>query len=85
MNRSVHCIYVICVLLMTASPLWAQQKELAVDETQVWVLSYAAMIFFLALTLFILLRPIKREDSAFSFDELKAQKEEEMKRIKGTH
>jgi hypothetical protein len=43
------------------------------------------MIAFLALTLFILLRPTKRSDSAFTYDELQAQKEENMRKLKGTH
>jgi cytochrome b561 len=77
------CWAAITFLLFTAAPLRAADE--AGDETQVWVISYAIMIAFLALTLFILLRPTKRDDSAFSYDELKAQKEEEMKKIKGTH
>jgi len=66
-----------------AVPLWAQ--DAAADDTQEWVISYAIMILFLILTVLILLRPLKRSDSAFSFDELKAQKDEDMKKIKGTH
>jgi NADH:ubiquinone oxidoreductase subunit 6 (subunit J) len=77
---------VIAIFFVTAASLWAQGEGAASeDETQVWVLSYAIMIAFLALTLVILLRPTKRNDSAFSYDELQAQKEEEMKKIKGTH
>ena len=72
------------IFIFTAVPLWAAE-EAAEEETQVWVLSYAIMTAFLALALLILLRPTKREDTAFSFDELQAQKEEEMKKIKGTH
>jgi hypothetical protein len=65
--------------------LWAQEEAAAENETQVWVLSYAIMTAFLALALLILLRPTKRSDTAFSFDELQAHKEEEMKKLKGTH
>ena len=69
--------------LFTTVPIWAAEAE--ADATQEWVISYALMILFLALTILILLRPLKRNDSAFSHDELQAQKEEEMKKIKGTH
>lgn len=78
------CWLAITVLLVTAAPLWAQEAA-EEEETQVWVLSFAIMIAFLTLTLFILLRPTRRNDSAFSFDELRAQKEEELKKIKGAH
>ena len=78
------CWAVLTILLVTAVPLWAQE-EAAEDEVQVWVLSYAIMLVFLGLTLFILLRPTRRRDSAFSYDELREQKEEEMKKIKGSH
>ena len=76
-----RCWLTVTAILFTAAPLWAQDGA---EEATVWVLQYFIMIFFLLLTLLILLRPVKREDSAFSFDELKAQKEEEMKNIKGT-
>ena len=71
------------VFLFTASTLWAAEEAAA--ETQEWVISFAVTILFLALTILILLRPLKRSDSAFSYDELQAQKDEEMKRIKGAH
>ena len=74
---------VFAVLLVTSVPIWAQDE--AGEETQVWVLSYALMILFLGLTLLVLLRPTKRSDTAFSFDELRAQKEEDLKKIKGSH
>jgi type VI protein secretion system component VasK len=80
-----------CWLAVTASflmviPLWAQAQDAAAEsETQEWVLSYAVMIAFLALIMLILLRPTKRDDSAFSFDEQQALREEEMKKIKGGH
>ena len=77
------CWTVITVFLLTAVPLWAQEAD--GEETPVWVISYAIMVGFLTLTLFILLRPIHRSDSAFSYDEQQAQKEEEMKKIKGGH
>jgi TRAP-type C4-dicarboxylate transport system permease small subunit len=74
------------VFFYTAVPLWAKEEEAATgDEPQIWVISYAVLIAFLALSLFILLRPTKRLDSAFSYDELQAQKEEEVKKIKGGH
>jgi len=79
-----RCWATATVFCVTAAPLWAKD-EAAEQETRVWVLSYAIMIAFLTLTLFIILRPTKRSDSAFSFDELKAQKEEEMQKIKGSH
>ena len=78
------CWAAILSLFATSVPLWAQGNE-AEGETQVWVISYFLMILFLGLTLAILLRPTKRSDSAFSYDELKAQKEEEMKKLKGSH
>ena len=78
-----RCWVTVTVFLFVAVPSWA--TEAAADETQEWVLSYALMILFLVLTMLILLRPLKRNDSAFSYDELQAQKEEEMKKIKGTH
>ena len=71
------------VFLFTVAPLWAAEEE--ADGTQEWVISYAIMILFLVLTMLILLRPLKRSDSAFSYDEIQAQKDEEMKKIKGTH
>jgi type VI protein secretion system component VasK len=79
------CWAAVTVLLFTAVPLWAQEETAAEDEGQVWVLSYAITIAFLALTLFILLRPTRRSDSAFTYDELQAKKEEEMNKIKGGH
>jgi TRAP-type C4-dicarboxylate transport system permease small subunit len=81
------CWAVVLVYCCTAVPLWAAAQEEAPtgDEPQIWVISYAILVAFLALSLFILLRPTKRLDSAFSYDELQAQKEEEMKKIKGGH
>jgi len=80
-----RCWLAVTSFLCTATPLWAQEVVApAGDEEKIWVLQYAVMIFFLALALLILLRPTKREDSAFTFDELKAQKEENMKKLKGT-
>ena len=73
----------VTVFLFTIAPLWAQ--EAAENETQEWVVSYAVVILFLVGAVAILLRPINRSDSAFSFDELKAHREEEMKKLKGTH
>ena len=78
-----RCWTAVSVFFLTALPLWAAEE--AVEETQEWVISYAIMILFLTLTLLILLRPIKRSDSAFSYDELQTQKEEEMKKLKSTH
>ena len=75
---------VLTILFLMAVPLWAQDAD-TVSETQEWVLSYTIMIAFLSLIMLILLRPTKRDDSAFSFDEQQAQKEEEMKKIKGGH
>ena len=79
-----RCWLAVTAFIFPAVPLWAQ-GESAVPETQEWVLPYAVMLLFLGLILLILLRPTKRDDSAFSFDEQKAQKEEEMKKIKGSH
>jgi len=78
-----RCWSVVIVFLFTAAPLGAQ--EAGAEATQEWVLSYAITILFLALAFLILLRPIKRNDSAFTHDELQTQKEEEMKKIKGAH
>ena len=75
-----RCWLTVSVVLCTATPLWAAEEEGPPE----WVLSYAVLMAFLALTLMILLRPTKRSDSAFSFDELQAQKEEEMKKLKNT-
>jgi len=77
------CWITVTLFFCTATPLWAQEEQ--GGETQVWVISYFLMFLFLGLTLAILLRPVKRDDSAFSYDELKAQREEEMKKIKGSH
>ena len=79
------CWAVITILLFTIVPLWAEEGAAVEDEGQIWVLSYAITLLFLALTLFILLRPLRRSDSAFSYDELRDQKEEDMKKIKGSH
>jgi len=68
----------------SATPLWAQGAD-GGNDTQAWVLSFFIMILFLALTLLILLRPTKRSDSAFSHDEVQAQKDEEMQKIKRAH
>ena len=73
------------IFFFTAVPLWAAEEAAKEPETQEWVISYAVMIIFLGLTLLILLRPTKRNDSAFSYDEQKERKEEEMKKIKGGH
>lgn len=82
-----RCWAVVSVFLITVVSLWAQDEAAAppAEETPDWVLPYTLMILFLALTLLILLRPLNRSDSAFSYDELKEQKEEEMKKLKGTH
>ena len=81
-----HCrfaITAICVFFFTAVPVWA--KETKEEEAEpVWVVAFAVMTLFLILAMAILLRPAKRDDSAFSFDELRAQKEEDMKKLKGT-
>ena len=68
-------VNVCCALILTTVPLLAQE-EAEGDESPDWVLSFALMILFLGLTLFILLRPLKRSDTAFSSDELRAQKDE---------
>ena len=78
-----RCWLAVTAFFFIVAPLWAQDG--AGQETQEWVISYAIMIAFLGLILLILLRPTKRDDSAFSFDEQQAQKEEEMKKIKGGH
>ena len=78
-----RCWLVVAVCLFTTVPVWAQGGGGAGDEPQAWVLQYLIMIFFLALALLILLRPTKREDSAFTYDELKAEKEEDLKKITG--
>jgi len=78
-----RCWLAVAAFFFTAVPLWAE--EATGQETQEWVLSYAMMILFLALTLLILLRSTKRDDSAFSFDEQQAHKEEEMKKIKSSN
>ena len=75
-----RCWLTVTAFLCTAMPLLAQDG--AGDETETWVLQYFLMILFLALALLILLRPTKREDSAFSHDEIQAQKEEDMKKLK---
>jgi hypothetical protein len=48
-----------------------------------WVLSYFLVLLLLGLAVLILLRPSKRSDTAFTVDELIAQQEEAMKKIKG--
>ena len=76
-----RCWAAVTVFLFTVVPLAAE--EVATEETQEWVVSYALMILFMALALVILLRPVKRSDSTFSHDEMQAQKEESMKKIQG--
>ena len=78
-----RCCTAVVVFLCSATPLWAQDGG-SETEALVWVLQFAMMILFLTLALMILLRPTKREDSAFTFDELREMKEEEMKKLKGT-
>jgi type VI protein secretion system component VasK len=77
------CWITVTALVFMTTPLWAAEE--GGDDTQVWVLPYAIVILFLALTLLILLRPTKRSDSAFSFDELQAQREAEVKNARGGH
>ena len=79
-----RCWLAVAVFLLTAMPLWADDAATE-PEQHVWVISFSIMILFLVLTLLILLLRTKRSDSAFSFDEIRAQKEEEMKKIKGGH
>ena len=87
----VRCCYlagnVIILTLFTTLPIWAQEVPAVPpdNEAQIWVLPYAIMLLFFALVLGVMLRPTKRSDSAFSYDEQLAQKEEEMKKIKGGH
>ena len=76
-----QCWSVVALFFFTAAPLWAADGE----QEPEWVLSYAIILAFLTLTLLILLRPTKRSDSAFSYDEQKAIKEEEMKKLKNLH
>jgi len=78
-----RCWLAVTVFFFSAVPLWAQEPTAADKETQEWVISYALLLLFLGLTLLILLRPTKRNDSAFSYDELQAQKDEELKKMKG--
>ena len=79
-----RCWIALTLFLSAPASLWAQD-DASGSGTQVWVISYFLMILFLGLALALLLRPTKREDSAFSYDELKTQKEEEMKKLKGSH
>ncbi|MDR3234942.1 MAG: hypothetical protein LBT46_14990 [Planctomycetaceae bacterium] len=60
-------------------PLAAQEEETKPD----WVLQFVITCVFLGLALAILLRPSKRSHTVFSNEELHAQKEEAMKKIKG--
>jgi len=76
-----RCWLAVFAFLSLTVPVWAQDG----NKPQEWVISYALMLLFLGLAIAILLRPTKREDSAFSYDEQQAQKEEEMKKIKGSH
>ncbi|MDR1963343.1 MAG: hypothetical protein LBQ50_06155 [Planctomycetaceae bacterium] len=55
----------------------------ASEEQPDWVLSYFLILLFLGFAVLILLRPTKRSDSAFSTEELAAQQEEAMKKMKG--
>jgi len=80
-----RCWAVVTAIFLTVAPLAAQGDEAPKDDTQIWVLSYAIMIAFLALAILILVRPTKRSESAFTFDEQRDRKEEEMKKIKGSH
>ena len=75
-----QCWMTIAIFLCTVVPLLADDET--PSRTQVWVISYAIMLGFLTLTLFILLRRTNRNDSAFSFDELREQKEAELKKLK---
>ena len=73
-----RCLAVAAVFVFSVAPLLADDGA---PEAQDWVLSYGIMLGFLALTIVILLRPLHRSDSAFSFDELQAQKEEDLKKM----
>ena len=79
-----RCWLAVTAFFLVTGTLWAAD-DAAVPETQEWVISFSILILFLALTMMILLRRTKRSDSAFSYDEQQAQKEEEMKKIKGGH
>jgi hypothetical protein len=62
-------------------PLWAFAADESGNEKD-WVLSYFLVLLCLGLAILILLRPSKRADSAFSNEELTAQREEAMKKMK---
>jgi len=79
-----RCWLAVAVFLFATRPLWAAEAA-AELETQEWVVSYSIMILFLGLILLVLLRRTNRNDSAFSFDEQQAQKEEDMKKLRGSH
>lgn len=83
LNRCRYAFSALYIFFVTTVPVWAAEAEEKEPEP-VWVIAFAVMILFLSLVIALLLRPTKRDDSAFSFDELKALKEEEMKKLKGT-
>ena len=55
------------------------------EKAPEWVLSYALIILFVGLAIVILLRKANRSESTFSQEELDKMKEEEMKKLTGTH
>ncbi|MDR0870082.1 MAG: hypothetical protein LBN39_04745 [Planctomycetaceae bacterium] len=63
--------------------LFAQEAAKEEPKDPDWVLSYFLILLFLGLAITVLLRSAKRSDTAFSVEELAAQKEEAMKKMMG--
>jgi Na+/proline symporter len=71
-----------CGILIFLQPFFVFGAESS-KENPDWVLSYFLVLLFLGLAVLILLRPAKRSESAFTRDELTAQQQEAMKKMKG--
>ncbi len=75
----------LAVAALFCLPMFAWAAEGEPEAPPEWVLPYALVLLFVGLSIMILLRPAKRSESAFSQEELDKMKEEEMKKMTGTH
>ncbi len=81
-RRFFCCFSAVCFFCL---PVLAFAAEEEPEKAPEWVLSYALILLFVGLSIVILLRTANRSESTFSQEELDKMKEEEMKKLTGTH